>query len=750
MRVELRTPFIETRPRETFRVVLAVQNTSDVIDDITVRAVGVDPSAVKSDPPRLPLFPGAEGTITLTITLPAAYPAGDHSIPLELSSTATPGEVATVDLRLDVGIDDDIAITVRPQNLVGGSRGEFEVLCTNRGNRPIDLTLLASDLEYSLKHEFEPPFVSLPAGHEVVSLLKVSGRRPIIGQNATRRITITALGPDRQLTAETNFSQLPRIRRAPVTFLILASIIGLWALLFTFAINSSLATDPFTKEFPGRALESVALAVEAVDVDGDGEPDPATPVVGAAASRLDPMTTGGGVSGTVVAAGTDEPVGRITVEAIRQTRDGPRLATAAATDEDGAYELVGLTAGRYKLRFTAPGFEDVWYPAGASDAAAVEIDISVGEITEEISVAIVGLPGGIVGSVDVGQAVAQVPVTVTARAVIDGAVGSIVAESVTDSTNTYSLSPLQTPGTYELTFTAPGYQSAETRERIDGGEIGVANTVRLSAGPGRISGSVTSGGSPLGGVAIHASSGEQQWATATPTSGAVGSFELVDLPTPGTYTLTFELDGYSRETIAVALGPGESLNGLNVDLTGGTGIITGKVRAGGSGIGDVTVRISGGPAIAETTTLTAGDIGAFRLTGLPTPALYTLTFSAEGYLPQTVSVDLRAAQSASGVNVSLDRSVGSISGQVIDDDTGQPISGAEIVITDGDDEKNTLSASSPPGEFLIGGLHQGAWSLTFTRAGYASRTVLVLLEPGADTTISVRMSPNLVPTTTAP
>ena len=27
---------------------------------------------------------------------------------------------------------------------------------TNRGNRTVDLTLLASDLEYALKHEFEP------------------------------------------------------------------------------------------------------------------------------------------------------------------------------------------------------------------------------------------------------------------------------------------------------------------------------------------------------------------------------------------------------------------------------------------------------------------------------------------------------------------------------------------------------------------------------------------------------------------
>jgi hypothetical protein len=739
MRVELKTPFVETRPRETSRVVLTVQNTAEVIDDITVRVIGLDPTAVQADPARLPLFPGAEGTITLSITVPSAFPAGEHVLPIEVSSTTHPTEVAAVDLRLDVAVDDDVSIAVKPRTLTGGKRGEFEVLCTNRGNRAIELTLLAADNEYALKHEFEPPFVSLPAGHEVVALLRVAGRRPLIGANATRRITVTALGPDRQLDAEATFSQLPRIRRAPVTFLILAGIIGLWALLFTFAINTSLAGDPAAKEFPPRALEAIAVATGATE-----------PVVGAAAARLDAMATGGSITGTVLAQGSDEAVGRITVEAVRQTRIGPQLATAAATDENGVYELVGLVPGRYKLRFTAPGFEDLWYPAALVEDQAVEIQVTTGNTVAGIDVTITGLPGGIVGSVDPGEAVARVPVTVTARAVVDGAVGTVVAESTTDDTNTYSLAPLPTPATYELTFSAPGYQTTTSRERIEGGQIGVANTVRLSAGEGAISGLVTSGGTPLGGVRIQASSGDQQWTTATPTSGMVGAFDLVDLPTPGTYTLTFELEGYGSETIAIALGPGESRIGLAVEMVGGTGTITGRVGSGGTGLGDVTVTVTGGPVSVSTTSLTAGDIGSFRLTGLPTPARYTLTFSADGYLSETVSVDLSSNQSASGVNVSLARALGSIGGQVLDDLNGQPVSGVEIVVTDGSQEKNTLSASSPPGEFLIGSLPRGAWSVTFSRPGFVSRTVLVLLDPGDVATITVRLTPTAATTTTTP
>lgn len=731
MRVELRTPFVETRPRETTRITLVVSNTSEVIDDVVVRAVGLDASAVRCDPEHLPLFPGSEGTINLALTLPMGFPSGDHTIPLEVISSARPEESVVVDLNVDVAVDDDVALTMRPQSLTAGAKGEFEVVCTNRGNRPIELTMLASDNEYALRHQFEPPFVTLPAGHEVVTILRVSGRRPIVGQNFNRRITVTALGPDRQLTAEASFSQRPRIRRAPVTFLILAGIIGLWALLFTFAINSSLSEDALEKEFPPRAFESLALALGAEE-----------PIVGAAAARLDPASTGGGVAGTVRAASNDEAVGRITVEAVRQTRLGPQLSSAGATDETGAFALDGLVPGRYTFRFSAPGFDEIWYPAAGSEAAADVVQIVAGQTVNDLNVVMTGQSGAIVGSVDTGEAVAFVPVTVTAREIVDGAVGQVVAETTTDESNTYSLSPLDTPAEYDLSFTAAGYDPANSRERLDGGEIGVANTVRLSAGLGSISGTVRANGAPLGGVSVSATSGDQQWATATPTSGVVGLFDLTDLPTPGTYTLTFELDGYGSETIAIALGPGESRSNLAVDLVGGTGTITGTVRAGGSGLGDVTVTVTGGPVDTSTTTLTAGQVGSYRLTGLPTPARYTLTFSADGHRPETVSVDLTSNQSAGDIDVTLVRSIGSIGGVVRDDSTGSPISGVSIAVTDGDEEKAGLSASSPPGAFAISGLRSGAWSLTFTAPGYQPFTVLVTLSPGEDASIPVRMRPS--------
>src|SRR5690606_9175409 len=120
------------------------------------------------------------------------------------------------------------------------------------------------------------------------------------------------------------------------------------------------------------------------------------------------------------------------------------------------------------------------------------------------------------------------------------------------------------------TFDAAGFEGQSVREVLAGGEAKVANSVRLSAGEGSITGSVTSGDLPLGGVRVTPLAGDEEFTTATPTSGAVGVFDLGQLPTPGTFVLTFERDGYGSETLAVALGPGEARTGLSVEHSGGT------------------------------------------------------------------------------------------------------------------------------------------------------------------------------------
>ena len=82
----------------------------------------------------------------------------------------------------------------------------------------------------------------------------------------------------------------------------------------------------------------------------------------------------------------------------------------------------------------------------------------------------------------------------------------------------------------------------------------------LGTSPGTVSGVVTDGTIPLGDVTVTTTVNGQEVTTGTPTTGAVGTFVLSDLPTPATYVLTFTADGYATRTVVVGLGPGQNLS----------------------------------------------------------------------------------------------------------------------------------------------------------------------------------------------
>src|SRR5690606_26456563 len=179
-----------------------------------------------------------------------------------------------------------------------------------------------------------------------------------------------------------------------------------------------------------------------------------------------------------------------------------------------------------------------------------------------------------------------IPVTVVARpawAVEDDALSY---ETVAGPDGAYVIADLPAPGTYELTFTAEGYQPSTITERVVGGQHRFASRVRLGSGTGGISGMVTDGSRPLGGVEVSTTVNGAPVTVGTPTVGSVGSFVIPGLPTPGTYVLTFSAAGFGSRTVVVDLTAGESRSDLQVALQGGVGTVSGQVvNPDGSGLG---------------------------------------------------------------------------------------------------------------------------------------------------------------------
>jgi len=405
--------------------------------------------------------------------------------------------------------------------------------------------------------------------------------------------------------------------------------------------------------------------------------------------------------------------------------------SSAATQDDGTYAIAGLLPGHYKMRFSAPGFQETWYrgAAGISTASAVSVD-ALSE-SKGVNATVTGLPGSISGQVDAGSSIAPVPVIVSIHPVVANVPGPALSTTQTDANEQFAIPSLATPGSYELTFTAPGYLPTTLTQQLRGGEAAITNTVRLSASAGSVSGLVTDGQNPLGGVVVTAIAGENSVSSATPTSGTVGQFVIAGLASPQTYLLTFTKDGFGSETVAVDLAPGENRAGVDVVLTGGTGSVSGRaVDDAGNGIGDVSVTITGGSTSLTTRTLTAGAQGVYFLSGLPTPGSYSVTFTAPGRATQTVPVLLGSSGLATNVDAILSSTLATLQGNV-STDQGVPLAGATVTVTDGTNVRTTTSANAPTGGFFeVAGLAPGTYAVSVSAPRFQQQTALVTLSAG--------------------
>lgn len=712
MRIEVLTPRLEVAPGGTCEVELEVFNTGEVIDTITSRLVGEELLAVEQRPANLSLFPGTSERVVVAFTLPPDYPAGDHVLPVELVSAVAPeDESAAVDVAVEVAPVVKASIDLVPSDITCGRRARFSAHVANEGNTPLNLSMTGLDPERALSFSFDPVFIRVQPGQHVYVAGRTTGKRPFFGVPLSRQFAVNADGPGVAVSAAGRVNQKPWIPRGFITILTLAAIIGLWAFVVTAGANLVLNRDKLTKTVPA------AFLVGQQDFSG--------------------AAVAGSMVGTVSSATDGKPVERMTVEAYRIRTGRQQLIQSGATGADGTWKLDALVPGRYHIRFSAPGFEDVWYP-DAPDAAGGKI-VQVQPVTESpgVDVKVKGLPGTINGAVAAGEQ-ATVNGIVTVRPVVDDVVGEVVGMVTTTPDGAFSVAGLPTPATYQLTVSLDGFTDQLVTTSLGGGETQVINTVQMAAGEGILGGTVASGATPLGGVVVTVAGAGKTFTATTPTSGPVGQWSIAGLPTPATYVVTFALEGYGTETMALDLAAGETRGDIAVHLVSGTGSVTGTVKdSAGTALGDVTVTVTGSATPITTKTLTTGDVGVYRLSGLATPGRYTITFSLEGYSPVTRAVTLGDSGVADGVDVTLTKSTGSIAGTVTA--AGKAVAGAKITVGDGKVDRATTSADQPAGGYRLDSLPVGSYTITVELSGYKTRTILVTVSAGATTNLDVAL-----------
>ncbi len=239
--------------------------------------------------------------------------------------------------------------------------------------------------------------------------------------------------------------------------------------------------------------------------------------------------------------------------------------------------------------------------------------------------------------------------------------------------------------------------------------------------------------------------------TVSLTTGDIGGFTLRGLVTPGTYTLTVTMDGYTTQSSTLALTSGQKLTGVQFSLARSSGSLTGSVTVlpDSTPAPGVTVTVTDGKTTITTATQSTGTVGSWTVAGLPIPGSYTVTLSRPDLQSQTVAVSIDAAGQVSGgsIAVGMKSATATVIGTVTQraaDGSSAPVGEATIGLSSGTASYSVTSASLPAdqtGHFEITGVAPGTYTLSASRPGTSPTTVIITVSAGQVLTYDPVMIP---------
>ncbi|WP_028644994.1 carboxypeptidase-like regulatory domain-containing protein [Nocardioides sp. URHA0020] len=280
-------------------------------------------------------------------------------------------------------------------------------------------------------------------------------------------------------------------------------------------------------------------------------------------------------------------------------------------------------------------------------------------------------------------------------------------------------------------------------------EIAQARNAAATSGSSGMSGTVLllTSGQPVPGVAIDVYPADD---TSTPIANTAtsdkGTWAVADLPA-GDYKVTFRGAGFVQlwypqalsadNSETVTLEANSQKAGLDVSLGGVPASIRGTVLGDDVSAASLalTVPVAGGgsgagPAGAVVQTVPIGSDGSFELVNVPSPSVYELVVTKTGYATASQRVDVSAGEERDGVEISLRKGDGVITGAV--SSASGPLGGVTISATSGQTEVTTISLTNQNvGTFTLRGLPTPAsYTVVASKPGFASQTMTLTLAKG--------------------
>lgn len=412
-------------------------------------------------------------------------------------------------------------------------------------------------------------------------------------------------------------------------------------------------------------------------------------------------------------------------------------AVSSLTNAALTWNIGTLNAGSSAtLRYTAQG-TFLQTSSGTIDIKTTTgVDLFTGQpITAPQSTATASIvsTGGVSGTIiDKSTGLPLVGVTVQSTSQTSGIPNGSAASG---TGGVYSIIGML-PGTVQLQFSLPNYQSLTVNSVIASNTVTTVNVILLPL-PASVQGTVTSqaDGSPITAAAVHVTDTTGTLITQTLTN-ATGQYAVASL-LPNYYRISIAAPGFQQQDFPITLSPGENQI-VNVALANSPGAVTGTVTSTtGAALAGAKVEVLDNRNNVLATVLTDG-LGVFLANSLAPDLNDRLRVSDPGFVTQVIGFQVAAGQTTT-VNLVLSPEAGSIAGLITDDESGQTLSGTSIHVLNAEGITLQTAVSGADGSYSVPSLALGGYTVNFLEEGYAAETVGAIVVSGSSTPINVAL-----------
>lgn len=760
MRVTVSPERLEVVPGIPQVLAITISNPGTVIGGYTIRVLGADPQWVELDEDKISLFPDETRTVTATVTVPAGLAAGERRMAVQVRELTPPERSSVEELVLVVPEAPSTRVRIDPMSITIGRSGRMSILVENAGNTAVTGWLAADDNESKLRARFDPRQVDLAPGEHLVADVRVKGKRPFAGPPAVRTLNVHLVEGRPGAVAEADDEQAPSLevgkgkrkdpfappdpeaQPAAVAMVLQKALlsrgpiglVGLLAAITVFAIVITLALSRIV----GQSAQDRNLALEI-------------------AAAQEQAQTGGssGLGGTVSELTSGKPAKGVAV-AVFKADDLVDPVATLATAADGSYRVNGLSAGDYKVSFRGAGFQPLWFPTALDPENAEVVKVEELNRVNGVDVSLSGEPASISGKVngnDVEDATVTLQLPAATISPAPGAQGGLaVPNGAATATETedgavvdtvpvgadgrFSFAGVPSPSEFDVVVSKEGFATTTTRVDVGAGEERKGVQLNLRKGDGIVKGQVYSAGRPLGGVTLTATSGES---SVSSVSLEDGTFTLLQLPTPATYTLVATKDRFASQALSITVGDSTPVTGISMSLGSSSTTLGGRTLSadGSRPLGGVTVTVTDGTQVIQTASRTTGDVaggggspGQWEVSGLAIPGTYTVTFSGPALATQTRSVDLDASGTSSAIDALMQPATGALTGTVRQQTAGadEKVGEVTVEVTSGTTSFTVITATWPRsdrGKYFIDQIPPGSYTVTMSKPGVRPTSTIV-------------------------